>query len=97
MRRSIKELKAFDAKLKDQKKDNDLTTVISQVIDPHTGDIRIPKLADAIPALDRSMIREDIIVMLNALDDDGSGTISIDEFMAYFAEETGDDDDYHKA
>ena len=35
--------------------------------------------------------------MLNALDADGSGTISLDEFMAYFAEEPGDDDDYHKA
>lgn len=97
VRRSIKELKAFDAKLKAQKKEKSLTSVISSVIDPNSGDIRIPKLANAILELDRSLIREDIMIMLNALDDDGSGTISIDEFMAYFSEETGDDDDYHKA
>jgi hypothetical protein len=43
--------------LKDQKKNNDLTTVISEVVDIHTEEIRIPKLADAILELDRSLIR----------------------------------------
>jgi hypothetical protein len=57
IRRSIKDLKALDAKLKDQKKNNDLTTVISEVVDIHTEEIRIPKLADAILELDRSLIR----------------------------------------
>ena len=35
--------------------------------------------------------------MCNALDEDGSGSISMDEFLNYFGQDVGEDDEFHKS
>lgn len=53
---------------------------------------------DTLCSLDHTLQRDELFDTVNALDEDGSGAISLDEFLNYFGQvDLGEDDEYHRA
>jgi Ca2+-binding EF-hand superfamily protein len=47
--------------------------------------------------LQTNINREYLTATVNELDENGNGSISLDEFLTFFGHEMEDDDDFHKA
>ena len=94
IKKSINTLREiFDRIKKKQGKDPDF--VFRETVDPETGDIKIRSFVDMIFQLDQTIAKHDLFKMCQQLDEDGSGSISLDEFIALFASEVEEADNLH--
>jgi len=64
--------------------------IFRQCVDVETGDIPIKKFVDVLFSFSQSLTRQELFKTCHYLDEDGSGSISLDEFIFYFGEQEDD-------
>jgi len=62
-------------------------------VDPETQDIHIKAFVEKIYSIDQTQSKAELFTTCHHLDEDGSGTISLDEFIAFFQAEFDDNSD----
>lgn len=89
VRQSIHTLReVFDTIKKKLGKDPEF--VFRETMDLETGDISIKVFVEKLYSLDQSQSKSDLFQTCHHLDEDGSGTISLDEFITFFGADLDD-------
>ena len=62
-------------------------------MDLQTGEILIKAFVEKLYALDNSLTKSELYTTCHHLDEDGSGSISLDEFISFFGADLDDNSD----
>ena len=96
VRESIRHLQlAFDKIRENQGKD--VLHIFADITNRETQEVKIRDFVTKLVRLDPSLSEEDLYKCCRVLDNDGSGTITLDEFLEFFGNIEADDGDLQNA
>jgi hypothetical protein len=96
IRESIKHLRIVFEQIKTQR-GKDIIEVFQESIDRETGDIPLRVFVEKLLTLDPTLNKDQLYRTCHQLDEDNSGSISIDEFISYFGSASREDDEMEQA
>ena len=83
VRDSIRQLQAIFDKIKENQ-GKDVAHIFADITDRETQEVKIRDFVTKLIRLDPTLVEEDLYKCCRVLDNDGSGTITLDEFLEFF-------------
>ena len=74
-----------------------MTTIFLELVDRDTEEIALKPFVEYLVNLDVEMSKDNLYRIMRTLDTDGSGTISLDEFLNFFGMVKNEEDEKAKA